>query len=230
MRITALSDTHGKHNEINKIDLPGGDLLIHAGDLSNIGLPHQIQDFCYWFNSIKGYTYKVFIAGNHDFLFENHSKLSSEIVNSYETIRYLEDSEKTIEVDDLSVNIYGSPWQPEFNNWAFNLPHNGDELANVWNDVPENTDILITHGPPKFILDSIETVKDLGCELLRNRVKQIKPKLHIFGHIHSGNGYMFDKNTHFINVCVLNERYEYRYKPKTFDLDLLTNEITFIND
>lgn len=225
MRISFISDTHNKHNQI-KADLPGGNILIHAGDLSSRGYPHEVEAFCKWFDKIDNYDHKIFIAGNHDFLFENRRSDAAQIVNSYKWINYLQDDRMTIGLDP-EIKIYGSPWQPEFYNWAFNLPREGWEIQKVWDAIPDDTDILITHGPPNGVLDNIIGWTDkLGCEVLIRRINAFKPKIHVFGHIHSGNGYFFDGHTHFINASVLNEKYEYEYKPLTIEWDPISNKIT----
>jgi hypothetical protein len=134
--------------------------------------------------------------------------------------------------EDRSVKIYGSPWQPEFYNWAFNLPRNGEELKAKWAAIPDYTEILITHGPAQGYLDTSGppyNEPNLGCELLTKRIKEVKPKIHVCGHIHGGYGYMFDGDTHFFNASILNERYEFRNKPMTFDWDRDTNEVTFVD-
>jgi hypothetical protein len=130
---------------------------------------------------------------------------------------------------ETSVKVYGSPWQPEFYNWAFNLPRMGWELGQKWTDIPENTDILITHGPAWGHLDTIKGHSvPLGCELLAERIKILKPKIHVFGHIHTGYGYKFDGDTHFFNAAVLDERYNFTQKPFTVDWDSETNEMEFL--
>jgi len=228
MIITLISDTHLKHNEITQ-DLPGGNLLLHAGDISSMGYQHEVQQFCKWFNNVENYDHKIFIAGNHDWGFQNNVEKIMEIVNSYKTVNYIQD--ETISVgDDKMVNIYGSPWQPEFYNWAFNLPKNGVEIAAKWDAIPDNTDILITHGPAFGVLDTVagKMWDNLGCQLLTNKIKSIKPKIHVCGHIHSGYGYYFDGDTHFINASVLNEAYQYTNKPITIDWNQETNEVTFL--
>jgi Icc-related predicted phosphoesterase len=225
MKITFISDTHTKHWELEG-DLPGGDLLIHAGDIMNSGRDKgDIHEFCEWFES-QDYKHKIFVAGNHDRMFENHPLESNTIVNNY-NVTYLQDDEDII--DD--VKIYGSPWQPEFRGWAFNLPRRGDELKEKWDVIPKDTDILITHGPPQDHLDISGPPYNephLGCELLRVKVDDQPPKIHVFGHIHGGYGYKFHNGTHFINASVLNERYDYTNKPVTVDWNPETNEITFI--
>ena len=226
MKITLISDTHNKHKYITD-DLPGGDLLIHAGDISSMGYEHEIREFCKWYNGLDNYTNKVFIAGNHDWGFQININKTKEILDFYETINYLQD-ESTL-IGDSMVNIYGSPWQPEFHNWAFNLPRMGNELKEKWDNIPNNTDILITHGPAYGYVDKvIGRTENLGCELLTERIKQLKPKIHVCGHIHSGYGYTFDGDTHFINASVLNESYIYYNKPLTIEWNPITNEIEFL--
>lgn len=223
MRITFISDTHTKQLEL---DLPGGDLLIHAGDIMNSGRDKEdIHEFCEWFES-QDYKHKIFVAGNHDRMFENHPLESNTIVNNY-NVTYLQDDEDIID----GVKIYGSPWQPEFMSWAFNLPRRGDELKEKWDSIPSDTDILITHGPPQDHLDVSGPPYNephLGCELLRVKVDEQPPKIHVFGHIHGGYGYKFHNGTHFINASVLNERYYQVNDPLTVDWDPETNELTFI--
>lgn len=228
MKITFISDTHNKHKQIQ--DLPGGDLLIHAGDISSMGYKHEIQQFCKWLDSLTNYTSVVFIAGNHDLGFEKRPEETMEIVNSYKWITYLQDNHLSFGPDtETLIKIYGSPWQPEFHNWAFNLPKNGWELEQKWNDIPEDTDILITHGPAFGYLDIVKgQYENLGCQLLTNRIKKIKPKIHVCGHIHSGYGYVFDGDTHFINASVLDEQYQYTQKPLTVEWDPVTNNLEFI--
>ena len=127
------------------------------------------------------------------------------------------------------IKIYGSPWQPEFCNWAFNLPRTGLELQEKWENIPKDTDILITHGPPWGHLDVVRGRTDnLGCELLRQRVDEIKPKIHVFGHIHSGYGYKFENETHFINASVLNESYIYKQSPVSIEWNKEKNTLNFI--
>jgi Icc-related predicted phosphoesterase len=128
------------------------------------------------------------------------------------------------------VKIYGSPWQPEFFNWAFNLPRKGEELKRRWNNIPTDTDILITHGPAYGYVDQvIGRTEHLGCELLADRIKEIKPKIHVCGHIHSGRNVVFDDGTLYINASVLNERYEYNYKPIVIDFDFETLDYEIIS-
>lgn len=227
MEITFISDTHSRHTDITK-DLPGGDLLLHSGDFMNSGVKqNEMFSFCDWFNKLDEYDSKIFIAGNHDILFEQSPTFVKGALSGYKWIDYLQDEEIIVN----GVKIYGSPWQPEFYNWAFNLPRRGPGLSSRWENIPNDTDILITHGPPQGILDISGppySQGDLGCELLRVRVDELKPKIHVFGHIHGSYGYKFINGTHFINASVLNEQYEYKNKPLTVKWDKESNDLTFL--
>ena len=230
LRITCFSDTHTRHDEITA-DLPGGHLLLYAGDLMNSGRNiEDIKSFCSWFDGLDAYDTKVFIAGNHDRMFQDFPEKAMEIVNSYKNITYLQDSLLEVGDDEDTIKIYGSPWQPWFYDWAFNLPRNGMGLAAKWEAIPEDTDIVITHGPAYGYVDTVvgRRYDHLGCELLAERLEVIKPKIHLCGHIHTGQGIMSIEHTHFINAAVLNEQYNYTQPPLTFDWDSDTNEITFI--
>jgi Icc-related predicted phosphoesterase len=215
MKITLISDTHTLHKNITP-DLIGGDILIHAGDIMNSG--HRVQEvgeFCEWFDSIDNYKTKIFIAGNHDRMFQYSSKLVMDIIDSYKSITYLQDS--FVIVDGLK--IYGSPWQPEFFNWAFNLPRDGEELKAKWDLIPSDVDILITHGPAYGFVDQVKGKEEhLGCKLLSKRIEEVKPRIHVCGHIHSGNGITLTNDTSYFNASVLDERYYYAHKPLDISL------------
>lgn len=226
MRITVISDTHNKHRNITQ-DLPGGDLLLHAGDLSSMGKLHEIADFCHWFDGIENYKRKIFIAGNHDWGFQQDPQKVGDLVKGYKSIEYVQD----VSVEHDGVTIFGSPWQPEFCNWAFNLPRNGDQLHKKWEAIPNEIDIVITHTPVFGRLDDVDGRRGvhLGCEALCERIEAVKPKIHVCGHIHSGYGYAFDRYTHYFNAAVLDERYSYSQLPMTFDWNREKNEIKFVD-
>lgn len=243
--VTLISDTHAKHNMLTNyksirnskrpLDLPGGDLLIHAGDFMTSGYSvTEATQFFEWFDSIDNYEYKIFIAGNHDRVMQNQPDEMLGILTAYKSIDYLQDADCAMyydghngDIPDSVVRIYGSPWQPEFYNWAFNLPRNGAGLASKWEAIPANTDILVTHGPAFGYLD--DTIgrrgTHLGCELLAERIEALRPKIHVSGHIHSGHGYYYNGHTHFFNASVLDERYNYTQAPFNFQWDNITNEI-----
>ncbi len=203
MKITLISDTHGKHQLLK---LPKGDLLIHAGDISKLGRQVEFYGFLDWFSRQK-FTYKVFIAGNHDFFFEQaHPKIIKQMIPS--NVMYLNDSGCEIE----GIKIWGSPITPWFHNWAFNRER-GSQIRQHWDLIPDDTDILVTHGPPSGILDKTIYGEHTGCEELFRKVKQLKPKLHVFGHIHEDYGQDARADTVFINASVLDTNYDLVHKP-----------------
>lgn len=224
--IIFISDTHSKHKQVT--DIGDGNIIICSGDISSMGYYTELKNFCMWFSSLD-FDYHVFIAGNHDFCFQDSPGESLEFVNNW-GIDYLQDDFLIIGDYNDSVKIWGTPWQPEFNNWAFNLPRNGQELKEKWDLIPLDTDILITHGPPFGHLDKLFSGSNIGCELLRERIDIVKPKIHIFGHIHSSYGYKYDSenNIHFINASVLNEQYNFQNKPIRVKWNKNTNSITFL--
>lgn len=208
MKIVFISDTHGLHN---KVEIPNGDMLIHAGDVSSRGKEHEINDFLDWFAN-QPHKYKIFIAGNHDFFFE---KMDAKYIETKipENIIYLNDSG----IEIKGFKIWGSPIQPEFYNWAFNR-NRGSAIKKHWDLIPLNTDILITHGPPLNILDKTISGDFVGCEDLLTAVNRIKPKIHVFGHIHEDYGVLKTNNTTFINASVLDVRYRNVNDPVVIDL------------
>jgi Icc-related predicted phosphoesterase len=206
MKVTAISDTHGKHTDI---ELSGGDVLIHAGDVSRRGSEKEIMNFLDWFDR-QQYGLKVFIAGNHDFFFEK--KTNAEIQQLLpENVIYLNDSG----CEAKGLKIWGSPVTPWYYNWAFNR-QTGAEIRRHWDMIPTDTDILITHGPPRNILDKTLQNQHVGCEDLLHRLNQIHPAYHIFGHIHESFGIIENSGVHFINASVLDENYIYRNPPVDF--------------
>lgn len=198
MKIVCISDTHGHHE---KLRLPEGDLIIHAGDISSRGLRSEISEFLSWFDALD-FKYKLFIAGNHDYYFEDEMQIVIEdlIPNG---IIYLNDS--GIEIEDLQ--FWGSPVQPWFYNWAFNR-HRGSDILEHWNLIPQETDILITHGPAAGKLDVTTRGEHVGCADLLDTIERIKPKYHICGHIHEAYGLSIEPDTTYINCSILNEYYQ----------------------
>lgn len=205
MRIVCLSDTHNQ-----QFETPDGDILIHAGDATVRGTVDEIVEFNHWFAALS-HKHKIFVAGNHDWLFETNIMLARKLLAP--DIIYLQDSAVEIE----GVSIYGSPWQPRFYDWAFNL-NRGREMAEKWAMVPAGTDILITHGPPFGILDQTAYGDQAGCEELIKKVREIQPKAHIFGHIHEGYGTHEHSGTKFINASNCNESYLPVNPPIVFEI------------
>jgi Icc-related predicted phosphoesterase len=198
MKIICISDTHGQHQQLK---LPIGDVLIHAGDISGRGRDYEIISFINWFSN-QPHPNKIFIAGNHDFYFE---KEKDETIRKLipENIIYLNDSGITID----GINFWGSPITPWFYDWAFNRQR-GADIRKHWEKIPENTDILITHGPPFGILDETTRGEKVGCKDILPFIENIKPKLYVFGHIHEAYGIKKIDEIIFVNASVLNEGYE----------------------
>jgi Icc-related predicted phosphoesterase len=229
-KLTFISDTHTKHEKLNGF-LPGGDMLICAGDITSRGYKTEIENFLKWFDKIDNYDHKIFIAGNHDFGFQDQPNETKSLLTGYKTVDYLQDELLLVGNGDYEdmIKVWGTPWQPEFHNWAFNLPR-GQALKEKWDMITVGTDILVTHGPPFGKLDYVKYPnQNVGCEELMKRVEVIKPKIHVFGHIHEGYGYVFDGNTHYINAAVLNGRYEFRNKPVNVLWDKNTNHLEFVD-
>lgn len=214
MKIVCISDTHNCNEQIA---VPDGDILIHSGDATIRGTIPEIEEFSRWFSSMP-HKYKVFVAGNHDWLFETNNRHARNLLD--DSIIYLQDSSINIE----GFKIYGSPWQPRFFDWAFNLMR-GPELAEKWKLIPEDTNILITHGPPNGILDEVPRqyfIEKTGCEELRKKIDSIAPlgnlKLHTFGHIHCGYGQHEEMGIRFINASSCDEKYEPSQPPIAIEL------------
>jgi predicted phosphodiesterase len=225
--VVCISDTHGLHGRIPPQNIPDGDLLIHAGDFTNTGEQNQIESFMLWFGS-QPHRYKVLIAGNHDItLHELYYETSGRqrfhrnkgfsvsecraLVTNHPNVIYLEDSGTTLSFPGIGdVTVWGSPWQPEFCDWAFNL-NRGTELQEKWALIPEGTDILITHGPPSGYGDRCEDGFRAGCEDLLATIRaRVHPKLHVSGHIHEGYGVARDE----LNTCYVNaSTCTFHYRP-----------------
>lgn len=195
-KIVCLSDTHNC-NEL--IPVPPGDILIHSGDATISGTAEEIRRFNNWFSALP-HKHKIFVAGNHDWLFERDRGRAEKLLSP--EIIYLQDS--AVELEGLK--IYGSPWQPRFFDWAFNLDR-GPEMAEKWQLIPARLDILITHGPPFGILDWVARGEHTGCEELRKKIEEVRPKAHIFGHIHSGYGTAEHFGVRFFNASNCDESY-----------------------
>jgi Icc-related predicted phosphoesterase len=226
--ITFISDTHTKHDELNN-DLIGGDFLIHSGDIMSSGYNKlEIIDFLDWFSNLDNYEYKIFIAGNHDRFIQNNFEEFLKILSQYEhkNVIYLQDESVVL----YDIKFYGTPWQPWFWNWSFNMPRGGKELREKFEKIPSDTDILITHTPPKNILDYVpRSHENVGCEILSEITYKINPIINVFGHIHEGYGNKKVDETEYINASILNERYQYVNKPINITYDELTKKIQYNN-
>jgi Icc-related predicted phosphoesterase len=209
LKVVVIADTHGRHQHIK---LPKGDLLIHAGDISYRGKRSEVLDFLNWFKS-QEHEHKVFVAGNHDFFFERENPSTiRELIP--EGVIYLQDSG----IEIKGFRLWGSPITPRFFNWAFNRSR-GEAIRNHWKLIPEPLDLLITHGPPFGILDQVVNEQNVGCKELLERIRCIKPQVHIFGHIHESYGTTKSMGIRFINASLLNENYDLMNRPIVFELE-----------
>lgn len=187
MRIACVSDTH-----LQRPWIPDADILIHAGDLTTCGSFGQVAGELTWLRNLP-HKHKVIVAGNHDWLFQREPWAVPLLV---EGLTYVQNS--CVEIEGL--RIYGSPYTPYFEGWAFNVDR--DRLTEEMYAMPEGVDVLVTHGPPLGIMDRCHSGgEELGCSALRAAVERVKPKLHIFGHIHPGFGQTEQSGTRFINAA-----------------------------
>ena len=212
MKITFISDTHGLHRQMDS-SLLKGDMLIHCGDFMTDGYSLiEAKDFLEWFSIVGNFKWRVLIAGNHDRLFEESPDTMKEMLEALGNISYIQDTLVNIG----GINIYGTPYQPILNDWAFNLPRHGKELDAKWASIPDNTDILITHSPPYEVLDKAKS-GNIGSQTLLDRVREVKPKIHAFGHIHECPGSIQIGDTLFINAVQLDREYNILNKQITVD-------------
>ncbi len=223
-KIVCISDTHNFHHDV---DVPDGDILIHAGDFTLSGTLGEVVEFNEWLGTLD-HPYKIVIAGNHDRCLGESGTLG---LKMFTNAIYLERSGKEIE----GIKFWGAPMTPAFNGMRGGLTfytNNNKEAKGVWRGMPKKLDVLITHGPPKFILDEVpryeygqtfrvgeQTVEHCGDGMLASKVIKNKPKYHIFGHIHEGYGqFKADYGTKFINCSVVNASYNVVNKPIVIDL------------
>jgi Icc-related predicted phosphoesterase len=191
MRIVAIADTHGHHGLLR---VPGGDVLVHAGDMCQRGTMSELVESARWIRSLP-HPVKIVVPGNHDWPFVLTPGEARAAFGPSVTV--LEDSGVTID----GVKFWGSPWQPEFCGWAYNLPR-GPRLAMRWAEIPDGTDVLITHGPPAGTGDRTDRGERVGCADMRDRIEVLRPKLHLFGHIHEDGGAWDVDGTLTVNCTV----------------------------
>lgn len=219
MRLVLISDTHEQHRRMH---IPAGDILVHAGDITFNGNPAKVFDFNAWLGELLAggrIKHAVVIAGNHDWCaYRFPDMMKDALFNAH----YLQDSSVVVD----GARFYGSAWTPPFGAWAFMLPP--DQIREKWALIPEGTDVLVTHGPPYGILDKTERGDLAGCRELMLRVRKVKPRLHVAGHIHEAYG-MYppvvgydgqpETNTTFVNASSCNLTYHPINPPIVIDLD-----------
>lgn len=191
VRIVCISDTHGHHEDL---DIPPGDILIHAGDFSSGTDPfkerRELEAFNAWLGTLP-HAHKIVIAGNHDgFMTRSGArKLFTKAV-------YLQ--EESVEV--MGLRIFGSPYTPRCGNGAFHFT-NLQTPQRAWGAIPDDVDVLVTHGPPKGILDQNHRGDSVGDGVLEERVLAVQPRLHVFGHVHESYGERLSGVTTFVNAA-----------------------------
>lgn len=206
MKLVIISDTHTQQPE-----LPDGDVLIHCGDLTFRGESQESRMALNWLN-LQPHKHKLVIAGNHELGWEREERRKY-ILSDFKNIIYLHNSGIKIK----NIHFWGSPYQPHFCGWAFQRAR-GEALEWNWSLIPKNTDVLITHGPPFGYGDLVARGEQIGDVDLLNRVLEVKPRIHCFGHNHSGYGQWKEHGIHFINAALLNEEYKLIHLPVEVDL------------
>lgn len=212
IKVCCISDTHERHR---RVELPECDLLLHAGDLTFQGSPGSIKDFNEWCGQIlkEGKAREIVcIAGNHDFVFQTQPRFARSLITN---ARYLEDGPTAFE----GLKIYGTPWQPWFYDWAFNLKTE-EELKQKFNQIPRSTDILLCHTPPLGILDTTYLGRACGSSSLLRAVYRVRPKLVVFGHIHESYGLVEREGIVFVNASSCDMNYQPVNPPHVIELPL----------
>lgn len=208
MKLVVISDTHRKEKNIA---LPEGDTLIHCGDV-DATTPENTIRFLDWFAS-RPHKIKIFVPGNHDFFFEEHPNQAA-VLATERGVNLLSDTG----FEQEGIKFWGSPWTPLFGDWAFMLAR--EQIKRRWAMIPADTDVLITHGPPRHIFDKTHYNIYVGCQDLKDELDsgRIQPKLHVFGHIHEGYGEVTRNGTTFGNAAQCDQNYNLKNKPLVFHL------------
>jgi len=206
IKVVCVSDSHRQHRKMTD-DIPEGDILLFAGD-AELDTFEALKDFNDWLGHLK-FTHRVVIAGNHDFFTQRCPK--EELDLFFTNAIYLQNTSVKL----FGINIFGGPYSPTFNKWAWML--NSDRLQQIWELIPKNTNILLTHCPPYGILDHTPFSKwSCGCPHLLKKIEDLKIPYHCFGHIHNDSSVYVKKDTTFINASMLDDYYQYVNKPKVF--------------
>jgi Icc-related predicted phosphoesterase len=201
MNTMFISDTYGQHDSII---LPRGEMIIHAGDVTKNGTEAEVRDFLQWFSHLD-YKYKIFIAGTHDHFFEQEPERVKEMIPS--GVIYLEESGVEIE----GLNIWGSPMNAFNHGSAFSKSK--DEIAEHWEKIPDNSDLVIIRTPAYGVLDENPQGEHLGCKDLLRRLVKVEPLYFVCGYPEGLHGSEYNHGIHFINASLMNEKFEIIYKP-----------------
>lgn len=196
MKLVAISDTHGHHDSLT---VPDGDVLIHAGDFTKHGTLAELDAFNTWLDTLP-HTHKIVVAGNHEHALDSEERSQAEA--HLDAAHYLQDDTVTLD----GVTFHGSPWLPTpflspLRSTAFTRPEQA--VREKYTEIPDDTDVLITHCPPRGIADRLRFLHNhTGCDPLRNTVDRVQPQYHVFGHVHEGYGRYERGETTFLNAAM----------------------------
>jgi Icc-related predicted phosphoesterase len=250
IKIGFISDIHNKQNqwEMNMFErgyinqLEHCDIIAFTGDMTMGGRENEIEQFLKWFNEFIPTSQKVAIGGNHDFFLDTewyartakgavrHNRDNAfredieNLLKKYPNVNYLNDSS----IELMGVKFWGSPITPWFHDWAFNR-FRGPDIQKHWDNIPNDTDVLLVHGPPYGLGDLLapkfrryDEDPNVGCQNLLAKVLEVNPKICAYGHIHEGYGtYQHnDVDTIFVNCSVLDENYQPINKPIILEVEV----------
>ena len=210
--IFAVSDTHNSHRSVR---LRAADIFVYAGDFSMAGTLGDVVRFNDWLADVPA-PIKIVIAGNHDLALQRDPITAKALLTNVD--HYLLDSSCEV----MGLKFYGSPWVPGLSaeRHAFVYGRHHGDARRIWDKIPTDTDVLVTHGPPYGVLDLCPDFRNrfvhthVGCNVLKKVLRE-RPNIrhHIFGHIHEGKGELADKTGRIShNVCGLNGRYQPYHK------------------
>ena len=213
MRLVCISDTHGDHETV---ELPAGDVLVHAGDVTAHGTELDWLRFVEWLGG-RDFAHRLFVAGNHDRFAEAFPERAARLAREAGVV-LLGDSGCRID----GVSFWGSPITPRFLDWSF-MRDPGPDIERHWAMIPPGTDVLVTHGPPLGILDEVGrpqgASEHVGCPALARRVDELRPALHLFGHIHEAHGALERDGVRYVNVSTMDSAYRIANAPVVVDVE-----------
>ena len=242
VRLVFISDTHAQHRLLGP--LPRGDLLVHAGDFTDRRPPRaeEYTDFVDWFSS-QPHPHKIMISGNRDNFMDTETSTRHDIKSGFwmrqvqeyvkgnRRIKYLEDELCEIPVeDDKAIRIYGSPWTALYGKPGKGFQVARTELAAKWTGIPGGVDILVTHMPPHGVLDQNTGQVRAGCPALAATVlTRLRPRIHVFGHIHESAGFKRIGETLFINAASKIPKSKLLNKPVIVDYSIESRYVTIVS-
>lgn len=217
MKLVIISDNHSNYD----FEVPDGDVLIHCGDFSFKGDLPEVLDFILWFES-QPHKNKIFIYGNHELGPERDYYNITDMIEEGTGAECVHNIRAPIDID--GITFWGSSFTPSFRNWAFMKDE--EQRKRYWCKAPSNVDVLVTHGPPYGLLDTVDgleiepgKLENLGCKYQREYIERVKPKLVAFGHIHDSAGQMTLKHwdsphdTICVNAALMDEKYKLTNEP-----------------